>query len=243
MLRRLVLAVLAAVSLSGSMYAQTVFFGSDSPRGGLTNSLAARNAFQSNLATFGTDNIESYTFFQPDPVLSFPGTGITAQSNVAFVGEDASFAVSGLRFLVDDGPGIPGGAGTVFNDSFTFSGVVTAFGLYVGNAGDDTNVNTFTFRVENTGLGSTKNFNIGPLGPGRSNDNVFFFGLIDFDGFNRVTIIESLDADGTIYDDVTAGFANVPEPTTLGLAAVAAGGVWLVGRRRQSRRRGPSAVK
>jgi hypothetical protein len=69
------------------------------------------------------------------------------------------------------------------------------------------------------------------VGPGWGFDNAFFFGVTDIVPFNEVSILESTDADGLLYDNIVAG--NVPEPHSLALLLI--GG--LCGLRRSMRGR------
>jgi hypothetical protein len=72
------------------------------------------------------------------------------------------------------------------------------------------------------------------VGPGWGNNNVFFLGVTNTTPFNRVSILESGDAnDGMLYDNVVAGF--VPEPSSLALVLIGGAGALLrKGRRRQN---------
>src|SRR5947209_11040194 len=83
MVRRFVVVALLALALPAP--AQVVYFGRDNPRGTIANSFAARNAFLAALKYSGTDTIESYAAFTPDPTLTFGTTGLTAQTDVQYV--------------------------------------------------------------------------------------------------------------------------------------------------------------
>ncbi len=207
-MNRLLLTALAALALALPASAQTPHFGDDNPRGTFTNSFAAQANFLATLSSFGTDNIESHTPFVGPPILSFGATGITSTTNVEFVAQEPSLAVSGIQFMLDT---------AVASDVFTLSAPVNAFGLFIVQSGDLGNINTISLVLENTLTMTSKNVPVGTFGPGRDFDNVFFFGVTDTDPFNRITIVESLDGDGTLYDDVTVGFLAVPEPSTYAL--------------------------
>jgi hypothetical protein len=104
-------------------------------------------------------------------------------------------------------------------DIFTFNQPITAFGYFVSNVGDAKNINTITWRLENTVEGTSKDVVFGTFGPGRATGAVLYLGVTDTQAFNRLTIIESEDFDGTLLDNITAGYV-VPEPGTLGLLAL-----------------------
>jgi hypothetical protein len=215
---RVLLAFLTLVGLTSVASAQTIFFGDDNPRGTLTNSFAARDGFHAALASFGTDDIESYAPFVPPPSLTFGATGITSTTNVTFVadftGQPFNYAASGTKALL---------ANMSAQNVFTLSSTVDAFGLFVAQVGDLANVTTLSLVLENTNLQTSHTIPIGTFGPGRSDDNIFFFGVIDTAPFNRVTVFSNnLAGDGILFDDPTVGFASVPEPLSLSLIGVSA---------------------
>lgn len=214
-LARLAPATLALLALTASAArAQTTYFGLDDPRGTLTNSLNARGNFLATLVASGTDNLESFANGTPAPTLVFGATGVTATTNLAFIATFPPLAESGANAVLDAGPATASDPG--IPDVFNLSAPVTAFGSFFANAGDG-GANTITFVLENTVLATSKSVVVGPLGPGATFDNVFFFGVTDTTPFNRVTMIESLDFDGILLDDVTIGF--VPEPSSIVLLA------------------------
>lgn len=240
--RALALAAACLLAVAGVCDAQiATYFGNDDPRGTLANSFAARAAFQSALTSFGTDNIEGYDPFTPDPMLTFGGLGVTAATDVDFVGETSFYAVSGNRFLLSridfDGtngtPNLP--------SVFTLSSAVTAFGMFFVNVGDPPNSTDLSIRLENTVTLTDKTIGIGSFS-GRQLDATFFFGITDFEPFNRVTILPSTaggNVDGMVFDDVTVGFAAVPEPASLSLlGAGACAAVAFLQRRKNAGRRG-----
>jgi hypothetical protein len=225
--RLIAAAVLIALALPAP--AQVAFFAHDDPRGTLANSTAARNAFLAALPANGTDTIEGYAAFTPDPTLTFGTTGVTAQTNVDFVAGFAALAVSGNNLLLDRADG---------GDVFTLSIHVNGFGAFITQAGDGAAANTISYLLENTTLGTSKTVVGGTIGPNATFDNVFFFGVTDTDPFNRVTILETNDAaDGILFDDVTIG--AVPEPGSLALVGATVLGY--VVRRRSRGERGASA--
>jgi hypothetical protein len=224
---------LALTALPAGAFAQVTFFGSDSPRGSMTNSTTARNAFHAALNSFGVDNIESHPSFSTSPTLVFGATGITATTPAAmlvadFTGQSFNYAASGVKALLE----VEG-----LSDQFVLSAPVNGFGFFVAQSGDLTNVNTISLLLENTITLDSEVIPIGTFGPGRSDDNIFYFGVITNDQFNRITVVESFDGDGTLYDDVAVGFAAVPEPGSIALIALASaatGLVWYRRRRRQT---------
>jgi hypothetical protein len=220
-MKRFLVSLLAFSSFTAGIQAQTTYFGDDNPRGGMTNSLAASSAFQAALGSFGTDNIESFAPFTPSPTLTFGGTGVTSTTNVAFVadftGQPFNYASSGTKALL---------ANMSVQNVFGLSAAVDGFGLFVAQVGDLANVSTLSLVLENTVLQTSHTFPIGTFGPGRSDDNIFFFGVIDSTPFNQVTLVSSnVAGDGMLFDDPTVGFAAVPEPTSLALGFGVAGSV------------------
>jgi hypothetical protein len=229
---RVLLASFALLGMTSFASAQTTFFGDDNPRGTLTNSFAARDAFHAALALVGLDNIESYPAFTPSPTLTFTPLAITATNNTQFVadfaGQPFNYAASGTKALLDNMT-----AQNVFNISTN----VDAFGLFIAQAGDLANVTTLSLILQNTNTQTSHTIPIGTFGPGRSDDSIFFFGVIDTTGFNQVTVFSNnLAADGILFDDVTVGFVSVPEPVSLSLlgvsASVVAAGVYYRKKRR-----------
>lgn len=214
------LAALSAGSIT--LAGQQTYFGQDISKFlGLVNAPAAEAAFLASLSSYGTETLEGIPAFTPDPMLSFPPLGITAQSDFDFVAGFAPLAVSGANLLLDAGPATADG--DPIPDVLLFSRPVTAFGTYISNAGDANTANTITFVLENTLLGTSKSVSLGPLGPGALQDNVLYFGVTDTDPFDKVTMHESFDFDGVLLDNITVGFV-IPEPESLvlGLGGTAA---------------------
>jgi hypothetical protein len=202
---------------SPSLAAPTVFFDRDDATALMTsfpNSQAKFNQFTATLSSFGVDGAESAAGF--DPTLVFGGTGITAASQGALVQAAPTFQIGTQALLESDAAGFP-----QVNTSFTFNQHITAFGLFVIQAGDGANNNNpITFRLTDTATSQSVDVQR-QVGPGWGNNNVFFFGVTDTVPFNQVTLIEAGDmADGMLYDNVVAGI--VPEPGSLGLMALGA---------------------
>jgi hypothetical protein len=215
---RVLLASFALLGMTSLASAQTTFFGDDNPRGTLTNSFAARDAFHAALASVGVDNIESYPSFLPAPVLTFTPLAITATNNTQFVadftGQPFNYAASGVKALLDN---------MTAQNVFTLSTAVDAFGLFIAQAGDLGNVTNLSLILQNTITQTSHTIPIGTFGPGRSDDSIFFFGVIDTSGFNQVTVFsDNLAGDGILFDDPTVGFVSVPEPVSLSLVGVSA---------------------
>ena len=225
---RLGLALACLFLACGSATAAPVtYFGDDNPRGTFTNSFAARDSFLNSLDSYGIDTLENYKSFVADPTLTFAPLSITATTQVSFIAP--SNAVSGTKALLDQGP--TGAGKASIDDVFSISTPVTAFGLFIANIGD-TYENTLSLILENTLLGpsATRTVVIGTFAPVRSQDNTIFFGVTDTLPFNKISVHESEDYDGTLYDNITVGY--VPEPSTFVLATLGAGAVVLAARRR-----------
>ena len=208
---------------------QVTYFAIDDPRGTLANTTAAFEAFTATLSDFGVDDLESYTGFLEDPTLTFGSTGITAQTDFNYVVAFAALAVQGNNSLLDDGP--DDATGDAINDTLTFNTPVTAFGTFISNYGDSTTANTISLLLENTTLGTSKTVDIGTLGPSASYTNVVFFGVTDTDPFDKITVMESLDFDGGLYDNITAGYVTVPEFGSFALVSMVLGGAILISSR------------
>jgi hypothetical protein len=225
-LLRYILGSSLLLALAGAADAQATFFGDDDPRDSLANSIAARNAFLANLFTFGTDDIESYPDFLPQPTLSFGALGITSSTTVEFVAPFPQLAISGDKLLLGNLGGDFQNPIPNQSDVFVLSSPVEGFGMFFTEVGDLTNETTLALVLENTILNTSKNVPIGTF-TGRQTDAVFFFGIIDADPFNRVTLTKATTGnavDGILFDDVSVGFATVPEPSVLLLLAGAAVG-------------------
>jgi hypothetical protein len=210
---------LLLVSASISFAGQSTFFSKDDPKGTLTNTTASFNSFVSTLSSYGVDDLEIFAGFAVDPTLSFGATGITAQTDFNNIAAFASLAVSGNNSLLDAGPSAAGG--TAINDTLLFSTPITALGFFISNGGDASTANTLSLMLENTLTATSKVVPIATLGPTAGFNNVVFFGLTDTDPFNKVTVIESFDFDGLLFDNFTAGYVAIPEVGSFGLAAFA----------------------
>lgn len=180
------------------------YFGGPAPsKLDLANPNVARSAFLATLSSFGVENLESLGG-QQNPTLTFGATGVTAATGFSNgVNSQFAYSVSGTNFLWDaDG----------VNDWLQFSEPVTAFGSYIVQGGDGSSApptsappNKLTLRLENTALGTTKDVVIGDLGPDWAFYNVVFVGVTDNDPFDRISLVESYDYDGLLWDDLIAG--------------------------------------
>ncbi len=224
---------LCAIALAAPMCtvcaAPTTYFGGpDASNLDLSGSNQARDDFAATLSLYALETMETVAG-QTDPVL-FASTPFEATTDFNQVFSYALLAVSPTNALLDQGP--ESEDGPAFDDWIQFDQPITAFGSYFAQAGDG-GANTLTLRLENTGLGTSKDIVVGTLGPGAGFYNIFFFGVTDTDPFDRVTIIESLDYDGILLDNAIAGIV-VPEPATWVLFSVGALAACWVGRRRRA---------
>lgn len=180
------------------------YFGGPAPsKLDLTNPNVARNAFLATLSSYGVENLEGLAG-QQNPTLTFGSTGVTAATGFSNgVNTQFAYSVSGTSFLWDaDGA----------SDWLQFSQPVTAFGSYIVQGGDGSSAsptsappNKLTFRLENSALGTSKDVVIADLGPDCPFYNVIFVGITDSTPFDRVSLVESYDYDGLLYDDLIAG--------------------------------------
>lgn len=223
---RRIMSLLVIFMVQSSVFAQiTTYLGDDSPRNLLVNSLTARDAFINSFTLTGTENFESYAPFTLPPFLTFgPATATTTTTNAFFVIDDSGigtpFSVSHSSLLLGN---------FLDNNVFGISRPVNGFGLFFVNVGDAV-VNQFTLDLFSNQTGITKSISVNfngngtgvptMFGPGRNQDDVFFFGVRDTDPFDQVTIrsLYTDGSDGVLYDDISIGFIiGVPEPTTYAL--------------------------
>jgi hypothetical protein len=207
------------VSASDAFSGQSTFFAKDDPKGTLTNTTASFNSFVASLSSYGVNDLESFAGFSTDPTLTFGATGISAQTDFNNVAAFASLAVSGNNSLLDAGPSAAGG--TAINDTMLFNKPITALGFFISNGGDATTANALSLLVENTLTLTSKIVPVATLGPSAGFNNVVFFGLTDTDPLNKVTVIETFDFDGLLFDNITAGYVAIPEVSSFGMAAFA----------------------
>jgi PEP-CTERM motif-containing protein len=212
--------------------ATATYFGADaSILPSFPNSQAANNAFFANLATLGTDTLDSYVPASgPDPTnhpnLSFGATGITASE--AFAGVQASGSIGLDITPLNTLLAVP----ALASDSMQLSSPVTAFGSYFLNAGDDPNIpDTLSLLLGNSVTHTSQTLTIGTFGPGASNFNGAYFGVTTSTPFDTVTLLQSNPGDGVLLDNITVGTA-VPEPSSLLLLIAGAAGLGLLIRRR-----------
>lgn len=202
-----VLIVAAACPARGAV---TTYFNTTPDQSNLdiSNSSAARHALVTTLSSFGVENLDGpgHAGGETDPALVFGATGITATTDFDFIVGLPQFATSGNNSLLDAGPT----QGQPRPDTIVFNQLITAFGAYYVQGGDG-GANTFTFTLENTLLGTSKSVSR-TIGPGWPFFGVNFFGFTDTEPFNKLTLTETNDNDGLIFDDFVAGFVVVPEP-------------------------------
>ena len=193
----------AMVATTSHAAVATYFGGPASSKLDLTNPNVARNAFLATLSSYGVENLEGLAG-QQNPTLTFGSTGVTAATGFSNgVNTQFAYSVSGTNFLWDaDGA----------SDWLQFSQPVTAFGSYIVQGGDGSSAtptsappNKLTFRIENSTLGTTKDVVIADLGPDWPFYNVIFVGITDSTPFDRISLVETYDYDGLLYDDLIAG--------------------------------------
>jgi hypothetical protein len=243
------------VLAEASLAAPAVFFDRDDnmlATPSLPNSTAAFNAFTATLSSYGIEDIESINTGAPtfgfDPQLVFGGTSITAHTNptgllpttTAVAPPFAGFSIGAKALVESDALALFDPQAPQFPTAdtvFTFNQPITAFGVFVIQAGDGpVNNNPMTFRLIDTTTNLFVDAPAPPLqvGPNWGSNNVFFLGVTDTVPFDRVQIIETGDAaDGMLYDNIVAGFA-IPEPGSLVLVML--GGAWAMGRASRFRR-------
>ena len=188
----------------------TYFGGPDASKLALSNASAARNNFLAALSVSGVEDLEDLAG-QQNPTLTFTGTKLTAQTGFANgVNSQFAYSTSGFNFLWDT-EGV--------DDWLQFSAPVTAFGSYIVQSGDGSSApptsappNRLTFRLENTALGTSKEVVVHDLGPDWAFYNVIFVGVTDTEPFDRISIDESYDHDGLLWDDLVAGHLTRPVP-------------------------------
>jgi hypothetical protein len=211
LLSSVVCAAGTGIATPGNATVTTYFGGPAASKLDLTNTNVARNAFLATLSSFGVENLEGLAG-QQNPTLAFGATGVTAATGFSNgVNSQFAYSVSGTNFLWDT-EGV--------NDWLQFSQPVTAFGSYIVQGGDGSSAppvstppNKLTFRLENTAQGTSKDVVVSDLGPDWAFYNVVFAGVTDSDPFDRISLIESYDYDGLLWDDLIAGFL---QPMTTG---------------------------
>jgi len=204
------LAVLAAASPAG---ATPIYFYNDPG--------SARAAFQAAASSLTLESFE--TAFSSAPSVSFPVGGpaaFTLSTSVGNISRD-----SFTRLVTD------GSFAAAFNESpsstltFTFSTAIHAFGLDV----NDLNFASMSFgdNLGNTLANALAGDDGGPAG-GPDFQNLQFFGVVNTDAFTTVqlTFTNPSGSSGTIAVDrlefggIAASAPAVPEPATLGAAAL-----------------------
>jgi hypothetical protein len=221
------------------------------------NADGAFTAFTHTLGPYGVEtleNIDTLSGMIPgvafDPNLTFldgNGTGsntiVTGKATGVFVtpGTSAQNYAIGFQSMPETDANFPGQVNTVF----TLDQPVTAFGLYVMQAGDATNHTQMTFQLSNSATNSTVDHYTFDVGPGFQSHNIFFLGLATASPFDQVTILEhALDvggvddlSDGMVYDNIVAGH-YVPEPGSFVLLSLGGAFAYAVGRPGRFRRGG-----
>lgn len=202
--------LMATRALPAAAEATVYFGGPDASKLALSNASAARNNFLAALSVSGVEDLEDLAG-QQNPMLTFTGTRLTAQTGFSNgVNSHFAYSTSGFNFLWDT-EGV--------DDWLRFSAPVTAFGGYVVQSGDGASAppaatppNQLSFRLENTALGTSKEVVIHDLGPDWPFYNVIFVGITDTEPFDRISLVESYDRDGLLWDDLVAGHVTRPVP-------------------------------
>jgi hypothetical protein len=185
-----------------------------------------RNSFLADLRSYNVNDLESVPP-GANPTLSFGEITGTTGFPIG-VQSSALFSVSGTNFLVD-----AGNSAAPFADYIEFSQPISAFGMYMTQAGDGA-LNELTVTISNSSTGISQSF-VQSLGPSWPLFNVTFLGVRDTDMFDRISFAESNDTDGILPDDLIVGMSVVPEPNSFGLTLVCCAGCAVLSRRRQRR--------
>ena len=230
-----------------------VYFGWDNNNGNIVphpNSDAAFNQFLATLSSYGVEPVDAIDTSTPlipgvnvafNPTLVFrttptgtgSPTGITATTDGVFAtdGTPSQNLAIGTKSISETDTIFPP---PTVNTSFHLSEPVTAFGLYVMQAGDAAN-NPITFQLSNTVTGTSTDVVVN-VGPSWGDHNIFFVGFGYAVPFNQVTLLEAVDGgDGMVYDNIVAG-TFVPEPGSFALLSLGLACVCGARRTRRSRR-------
>jgi hypothetical protein len=186
--------------------APVVYFGRDNNSGDIAPHPFSDSAFNQFLATLGSygvepvDGIDTSTPLIPgvnaaiNPTLVFrttpagtgSPTGITAQSDGIFAtdGTPSQNLAIGTKSLAESDTIFPP---PTVNTSFTFNQPITAFGLYVMQAGDVIH-NPITFQLSNSVTDATGQAVV-DVGPAWGDHNIFFVGIGYAPAFDKVTLV------------------------------------------------------
>ncbi len=236
--------VIAIAIASSSASAQT-FFGTDADGSQYTratnvSSLAARNAFLSNLVGVGTEDFESRSGGSPLN-LTFLGAGTAQLTGIGTVqtfsdpGANGAgrYATSGAKFWEARTSADPAETFKV-----TFGSEVAAFGFYGIDIGDFGSQLTLQFDLVGGGTYDWLLPYTASNGTNSPRDgSLLFAGYINTVGFTAVTFKGTSVSDAFAFDDMTVGskeqVSTVPEPSTYLMMAVGMSVLGFASRRRR----------
>ncbi|KKK49046.1 hypothetical protein LCGC14_3139020 [marine sediment metagenome] len=175
-----------------------------------------RGSFSAATDTLVEERFE--TFFTSAQTVQFNGFSISVQIGKALSTTTGSLVSEGSRAVTDE---------TATNRVFTivFDVPTYAFGMDINDWGTSGGTHSLTASSD-TGL----NHVIASSPPSLGSGNTIFWGVVDSDAFNTITIDTGYGGDRIGID--YAEHSSVPEPATIGLLAF--GGLALIRKRRSN---------
>lgn len=203
-----------------------------------SNALAARDLFAAQVPSIAVENFESFSVGASPTSLSFSGDAASLAGSPKQIQtatnpngtHNGTYATSGTKFLLS--------SANSSGLTVTFTQAQAAFGFYATDIGDGGG----RLRLEFVGANGTVLQEVPSLANGLNSGSLYFFGYINTtDTFTQVRFrYTSATGDGFGLDDLMVGRASVvvppsdvPEPSTLALAA--AGGIAALRRGRRDR--------